>query len=55
MFTDLSVRSQIQSAQERTQRARADAQRMLHQVSIRRGAIVERISSLETERRQLLH
>jgi hypothetical protein len=54
MFTDLSVRSQIQSAQAKTQQAGAEVQRRLHEVSVRRAAIVERISALEAERRQLL-
>jgi hypothetical protein len=54
IFTDMTVRSQIQSAQVRAERAGAQVQRLVHEASTQRSTVAQRISALESERRQLL-
>ena len=55
IVTDLSVRSQIQSARERAQHARIQIQRLTERVSTRRASTSTRLAALADERRRLLH
>ena len=54
IFTDLSVRNQIQSAQERTGRAQAHAAQLLGDVTRRREDAAARLAALNQERTALL-